>query len=54
MKEMSFIRKQRLGLLKAMVGQFDPLIQTVTIPGHEKQLVPQPTTPRAAAKGFCS
>jgi hypothetical protein len=46
MKDMNYIGKQRLALLEKLVHRFGPSIQTIQIPGDEKQLVAQPTTPR--------
>jgi len=45
MKDMNYIGKQRLEMLEMVARRFEPMIQMITIPGDEKHLVMQPTTP---------
>ena len=49
MKDMSYIGKQRLELLGRICQRFDHMVQTVKIPGREKQLVMRPTTGSATS-----
>ena len=45
MKDMGYIGKQRLELLKRISQRFDGIIQTTKTPQGERQILTQPTTP---------
>ena len=45
MKDMGYIGKQRLELLRRMCQRFDGIIQTTKTPQGERQILTQPTTP---------